>query len=340
MKRAHVGVAAGAVLAGLLVVPATGIAGTTEAGCTSTLLPDPPGGTVYEVTGTDDQGTYVGRARSADGTRFGVVWRDGGVERLDTLLPADINRDGLMAGHVEEPDIVPPATRDRAAIQPLDGEVERLPPAAAPSRAGALQYKSAAVGMNNRGDVVGTVSTQFPTGVVASAWTAQDQAWVELSWGRFSLAGDIDDSGLVISPASFSEPAYGGMIWRLDGSEVRVYGPYGDTDTRIDLFAIDDGLLAATRTAPGAGQEIVLIDAETDAVTPVPGSAGATPTDIAGGVIVGKGPDGPMLWRAGEAVALPATGGTRDVTVVNADGTEAAGVTGDDGDTHATLWRC
>lgn len=68
MKRAQIGVAVGSVPAGVLVAaPVTGIAGAADAGCTSTLLPDPSGGTVYEVTGTDDQGTYVGRATSADG---------------------------------------------------------------------------------------------------------------------------------------------------------------------------------------------------------------------------------------------------------------------------------
>lgn len=84
----------------------------------------------------------------------------------------------------------------------------------------------------------------------------------------------------------------------------------------------------------------MVIDAETGAVTPVPGSAGGTPTDIAGGVVVGTGPDGPTRWRDGETIVLPAAGGSRNVSVVDSAGTEAAGITGDDGDTHATLWHC
>ena len=85
------------------------------------------------------------------------------------------------------------------------------------------------------------------------------------------------------------------------------------------------------------------VDARTGTRTAVPGTANALPSAINDGVIVGSTRRTAMLWRAGEAVLLPAPPDTttREATAVNATGTEAAGTsTTADGTLVPTLWEC
>lgn len=333
MKHVRSGILVGTVLAGLVVIPATGIAGTAATSCVPELLPNVQGDIPVEVTGSNGAGVYVGIAKSWEsGETYGVVWRDGAAERLDELIPLDINSDGLMAGYVKLPDQFG-GTYSKAALQPLDGDVEQLPPGGV--------YHSSARGVNDRGDAVGPVLLEHPVVDWPALWPADDHSESVVLDGGYTGAREIDDAGFILGADWGNSNGHGGVIWRANGTVLREYAP----ETRTELFDLDNGQAVATRTPPdpNQGQEIVAIDAESGTETVVPNSTWGTPTDINNGVIVGDGPGGPAMWHDGQMIVLPSADNTEahEVTVVNEDGTELAGMSHWGGDDPvATIWRC
>ncbi|MGB3437896.1 MAG: hypothetical protein WBA97_04000 [Actinophytocola sp.] len=317
-----------AVLSVLGAVLGIGAAPAAAAVCTPTALPNLPGVSLYEVTGTDHAGTYVARGADADGPA-GVVWQDGQVSRLPNgFVPFDMNRAGLMSGNVSVAGF--PTSYQRSALMRLDGTTTYLTTA----------YSTAAAGMNERGDAVGWVYPDHPVIHFAALWPsgATEYDVLDPSW---YVPVDIDDDGVSIGkPQDETQPQ---RIWRFDGTVVRNYGPYPAGHSSIDLADIDDGSVAATRTRPDGRFEVVVIDVATGAVTALPGSASGTPLEIENGVVVGRGPHGATMWRPSGATVLPAPSGltTREATALNDDGTEAAGIsTTASGEAVATVWRC
>lgn len=315
-----------AVLAVLSAVspPAT----ASAAACVPTVLPTPPGATVQQVTGTDQAGTWVGVATDQDG-EFGVVWRDGGVARLPYgLVPADMNRGGLISGHVWVENF--PEEHMRGAVMVLDGEITYLDSG----------YRVVAAGVNERGDAVGWNYPVHPVVHFTALWPAADRSMRVLDPAWY-VPLDIDDGGLSAGlPAEERMPQ---RVWRFDGSVLREFGPYGPGETSLRLADIDDGKVAATRTDQDGTTRVVVIDAVSGRGVAMAGSEGGTALELENGVVVGKGPRGAMLWRRTAATVLPAPAGmtTREATAVAGDGTEAAGISvAADGTPSATLWRC
>ena len=299
-------------VAAVVVAPATAAATT----CTPATLPSLPGVTLSEVTGTDHAGTYVGRGADAGGP-VGLVWQDGQVARLpDDFVPHDMNDAGLMSGTVSVASF--PSSYQRGALMDLDGGITYLDSG----------YSVAAAGLNEDGDAVGWVYPQHPVIHYAAAWPAGTTSAVVLD-PTWYVPADVDDDGLAVGrPQDVTRPQ---RVWRLDGTVVRDF-PAGT----VELADIDDGVLAAAR-----GDEVVLIDAESGAVTVLPGTG--TPLEIENGVVVGTGPAGATMWRTSGETVLPAPAGmtTREATAVNGDGTEVAGVsTTPSGDAVATVWQC
>jgi len=323
MRRLLSGAAVLTVL-GVVLVPTAAAAAT----CAPTVLPNPPGATAVSVTGTDYAGTYVGVAVDAD-SRFGVVWRDGMVSRLpNDLVPYDMNRAGLVSGSVEVQDF--PETITSAALMRLDGTITYLDSG----------YSVAAAGLNERGDAVGWYYPSHPVIHFAALWPAGAQTFETLdpSW---YVPLDIDDSGVSIGRPGYDDQPQ--RVWSFDGTVLREYGPYAAGSTSITLADIDDGTIAATRTEPDGQSQILVLDARSGRGAPLPGSAGGTPLEIENGVVAGSGPQGAMLWRRTAATVLPAPEGmtAREASVVNGDGTEAAGISvAAGGATVATVWRC
>jgi hypothetical protein len=321
MRRLLSGAAVLTVL-GVVLVPTAAVAAT----CTAAVLPDLPGSTAVSVAGTDYAGAYVGVAADAT-SQFGVVWRDGGVERLP-ILPYDMNRAGVVSGSVEVHEL--PERVVSAALLAPDGTITYL----------TSGYSVAAAGINDRGDAVGWYYPNHPVVHIAALWPAGSSTYETLDPDWY-VPLDIDDNGVSIGrPGRDDLPQ---RVWSFDGTVLAEYGPYAAGDTRIDLADIDDGKIAATRTEPDGRSTIVVLDALSRRGVPLASSEGGTPLEIENGVVVGSGPEGAMLWRRTTATVLPAPAGTttREASAVNGDGTEAAGISvAANGRTVATVWHC
>lgn len=323
-------------LAAVVVTPAAAEARTS---CTPTLLSNPSGTTAVEVVGTDGNGAYAGVVADETGARHGVVWRDGAEELLDDdFIPTDINSDGLMSGSVFVPVDDPPFNDHYlASVRPLDGPVEHL----------TSGYYAVAQGLNDDGDTVGKVLPEHPVVYINAAWYAPERELSGMSGDDGLLPTEIDDTGLILG-RRFGSIEGPHVIWATEGSAytetiLREYGPYQDGETAIDLVDLDAGEVAASRTDPDGTRVVVTIDGRTGGMAVVPGSTGGTPFEINNGIVVGSGPSGAMMWRAGEAVTLPAAPDTttREASAVNETGTEIGGVSvRSDGTAVATVWTC
>ena len=305
-------------LAGLLPVGAA--VAQPAAMCTAAALPELPGATTVSVTGTDGTGTYVGTARLADESVVGVVWRDGGVEQLAELIPADINASGLMGGYVIQ-DVFPDGDTRVAAVQQLDGPVDSL----------TVSYATWVSGVNDKGDAIGFVMLDHPVGFNFTVrWPADNRDDYVDYPGNDVVAREIDELGYVVGYDGYG----GGVVW---GPDSTVLHDFSGGDTVIEPVDVDNGVALATQTAPGAQPVIVRIDAVSGIATVVPNSSGWIAADIAGDNLVGNSTVGATLWRGDDAVALPSlNAGLPRADVVTADGTQVAGVSG----SRATLWTC
>jgi hypothetical protein len=302
------------------VLPVGAAVAQPAAACTAAALPELPGTTTESVTGTDGKDTYVGIARKADNSIVGVVWRDGGIEELADLFPADINASGLMGGYVIQ-DVFPDGDTRVAAVQQLDGPVESL----------TVSYSTSVNGVNDKGDAIGFVMLDHPVGFNFTVrWPVDNRDDFVDYPGNDVAARDIDELGYVVG----DDGNGGGLIW---GPDAAVLHDLSSTEAAIEPVDIDNGVALATRTAPGAQPVIVRIDAVSGVATEVPGSSGWVAADLAGGNVVGNSTAGATLWQSDQAVALPSLdGGLARADVVTADGTQVAGVSG----ARATLWTC
>lgn len=315
-------VACAVLLAGL--VPVGAATAAERAACTAAALPELPGTTTVSVTGTDGNGTYVGTARSAEDGLVGVVWRNGGVEQLAEMIPDDINASGLMGGYVYQ-DSVPDGDIRVAAVQQLDGPVDVL----------AVSYAAWVGGVNDQGDAVGYVVLDHPVGFYYSArWPAEGDQ-VIYPGNQDVQALEIDDLGYAVGHDGYG----GGIIWGPDNTVLHDFT--GDA-AGIDPIDVDNGVAVAIRTATGEQPVIIRIDAASGRASVLPGSTGVTPSDIAGGNIVGNTATGATLWRGDGATELPplTAGALAHADVVTQDGTQVAGVSGTGEQAAATLWTC
>lgn len=333
MNRARPFVLIATLAATLVAVPAAAQAESMPSAatsCTASALPMPPGGSNSHVRATNGKGVYVGTVGFSSTSSKGAVWRNGGVEVLDEWFsPTGMNSSGFMSGQA-----LADNSRTRAAMLQLDGQLEYL--------AGA---DSGASDVNENGDIVGSVPVY--RGAIGSVWPVSFRSGRGLTPYGTGRAHAIDDDGWILGSYTYSGPVTE-YLWRLDGDsarEVRRYQPDADGNNPLRLFDVDNGQVVATR-ATASGTEIVVIDAASGAIRPVPGTQDTYPVAINNGVIIGGGPHGdvrPTMWRNGETVALPGIAGGRpwQVSTVNANGTEITGNSVKDaGGTIATVWRC
>jgi hypothetical protein len=328
VNRTGLMLAAGSLVVGLVVAPGTAFAATS---CTATTLPNPADRPhTSGVIGTNGNGVHIGSVTPlGGGDESYVVWRNGGVERLDKLSPTAMNNNGLMLGTVKNAD-----GTSSAALQPLDGAVKLLAD-------GNRRYTS---GMNNLGHALGEFSGGSGPGTFQTAyrWTNPDASPQSLGASRYNAAYKIDDLGWVVGGWSTYGAGDGAdAIWNASGGVQRSYPNGGNP--RISLVDVDNGQVAASRYQSGVGWDVVVIDAASGAITPVPGSAEGRPIAITNGVIVGYSPNGPTMWRNGQAILLPAAPGSVpwEASFVNAGGTEIVGLsTVPSGGRVTTVWRC
>lgn len=96
------------------------------------------GGTYSGATSVNDRGQVVGVSETASGAHHGFLWEDGAMTDLGTMAPAAINRRGQIVGQ---------------NVLWQDGESLDL------GGLGGLPSETSAVGINDRGQVVGTSRT-------------------------------------------------------------------------------------------------------------------------------------------------------------------------------------
>jgi hypothetical protein len=296
----------------------------SAAACTATTLPAPPGFDVLRVTGTDHAGAYVGVV--SDGTTgHGVTWQDGQVTALPgDVIPYDMNRSGVISGTREVQDW--PDTITQAVLLAPDGAVTVLD----------AGYSAVAAGVNDRGDAVGWLWPVHPVIYLSVLWPAGggDNVYLDDD-GSGARPSEIDDNGWSVgdpqSPTQWVWDAAGNVRHEFDRSEFM-------------LADIDDGVIAATRVTPDGLSRVFVMDAATGRAMARPGSVGGYALEIEDGIVVGRNATSAMMWRASGAVVLsppPGAAVSLEATVVNRDGTEAAGISMlASGNQVATLWRC
>ncbi|WP_235783539.1 hypothetical protein [Amycolatopsis orientalis] len=216
----------------MAVTVATGLlsAGTASAtGWTMSYLPIPPGSGLARVVATDGAGHYAGHS---DGKL--ITWADGtfadhgipaGYESVETV---DENTAGSVLVNARS---YPAQSRhafvfENGGFQPL-GKVSGY-------------SNTQGLGVNNRGDVVGTVFNDIRNGSIAALWPSGDRAHPVLLNVRSLLSPvDIDHDGTVLLNEQFG----GAWLWK-DGVLRQLVLPNGVFEARG--IAIRDGRILAS----------------------------------------------------------------------------------------------
>lgn len=305
---------------------AAAVGPATALSCTAAPLPNPPGESGSSAIGINDSGTVIGSTSGAEFLAHGAMWQNGVATDLGHFLPSAINQEGLIAGTEQGSDGF-----DHAMVL-SNGVLAPLPEDGGQG--------SQATAIDDYGDIVGSLSIDGAEH--AALWPVAQPGTVILldtSTARTTAIG-VDDDGFIIGVDNGASPT--SFIWRTDGTLVRSYDP----TSGLELLAVSAGQVAAQQFVAATSQ-VVVIDAQSGAVTPVPQSADGRPNAISiDGTIVGAIPAGmvgftPTIWRDGNALALPAL---PNATPQHALGISPNGryVVGDsNGATPvATVWTC
>lgn len=201
-----------AILSACAVVPATAHA---DAECTwsETVLPQPQGLTVTDVSSSDPAARWLVGTSEWSGPRTAVVWHDGAVSRTlpfaDTSTATDVNDDGIVTTRSW--------TSGKAFKHFPDGRSEELP--ALPGASVTYPEK-----INSAGDVVGRSGGKYVASIVV--WRAHRPDIVEtlplsgnaLIW---NVAG-IDDDGHVVAYGYTDGDGIEAYVWDRDHTRVQL----------------------------------------------------------------------------------------------------------------------
>jgi hypothetical protein len=274
-------------------------------GCASRPLPLPQDANGLDIRGVDPAGRYVLAVPNHNAVEMGsMLWTDGGQPQLlpggKEITAEDVNASGVVVGTRHEQ-----RANGDAAVLIRDGRVTRLPPPT-----GALS--TTAVGINTRGDVVGTA--HLATGRRAVLWRAGAATATLLGVGdRSVIATGINDDGVVIGNAGEIRHAY---RWALDGTATPLPVPAGYLRAAASAVSGDwvlgwaeaervekDGQLVDDPDHPSRGVRWSL---RTGAVEVLPKMVGPMAVGTSGataGAIDGTGR--PAIWRDGGVFVLP-----------------------------------
>jgi probable HAF family extracellular repeat protein len=252
-----------------------------------------PGGTYSAAVAVNERGVVAGNATDAAGVMRAVIWRHGRITDLGTLA------DGATSRAVALDD----RNRVLGESEAADGHTHRFRwQNGVMSDLGPVADYTETVGMNNRGDVIGTFHATpwgFPCDCHAGRW--RDGAWTDLgtlgndeAW-MGSYPYDINERGEIV-----------GWAW---------------TPQEQHAFRWRDGVMTDLGTLGGAQSRAVAVN------------------DFGAVVGYADGPDAadqPVLWRAGTPTDLSTRGLTSADVITDIDnrarlvGTRAG---------HATLFR-
>jgi len=258
MNRLHTRSALVAVaLAAGLLAPTTAQATAHGApACTAVALPA-PAGTSSEVTGGDVTGRYlVGRVSYPDHTA-GALWRDGQYTEIDaSSIPNvqvdlhDVNRNGVVVGER----MTDYSSFHTDAFTYRDGKFTFLPALNPGDTTDAL-------GINSRGDVVGTSVSDTRGGWAPVVWPADKPGTVRglpLPAGNTNgaLARGIDEDGAVVGVVSPYPPGTP-YLWPAHGNPRALPVPAGSIGG--ETTAIQNGMVAGNVYDPATNSTVMTL---------------------------------------------------------------------------------
>ncbi|MEV6911367.1 hypothetical protein [Amycolatopsis sp. NPDC051071] len=313
MKRTSM-VLAATVAAGLLSV------GTASAtGWTMSYLPLPPvGNGIARVDATDGAGAYAGTYDGRLITWAGGTFQDHGVPAgYDTVETVDENSSGAVLGNARVYPKQQVFVFENGGYQFL-GKVSGY-------------FSTQGLGMNNRGDVVGSVANDPRYGSRAAFWPSGDRAHpVLLDVPPLLQPVDIDHDGTIL----LNEQYGGTWLWK-DGVLRQLVLPEGVTESRG--IAIRDGKVLAS--TPMGDRLWTAFDTSEE----VPGNMNTTALN-GSGLVTGwiSAPDLPMtaaVWSPGSPITkLPAPVEAAGVAVGD-NGEIAGALRGGGHDGTPVVWR-
>ncbi|WP_410658988.1 hypothetical protein [Amycolatopsis sp. lyj-112] len=313
MKRTSM-VLAATVAAGLL---SAGTASASE--WTMSYLPLPAGGAAARVTATDGAGSYAGTYDGGLITWAGGTFEDHGIPAGYTSVEAvDENASGSVLGNAVS---YPNGSRypDKRAFAFENGGFQFL--GKVPG-----YYNTLAIGMNNRGDIVGEVFNDIRYGSTAAFWPSGDRAHpVLLDVPPLADPVDIDHDGTILLNDQINGPA----LWK-DGVLQRLVLPEGVRDARA--VAIRDGKVL------GANSSVNWLWTAFDTSVEIPGNMQTTALNGSGLVTGWISPRIPTVWSPGGPITtLPVP--LEGYGVVVGDNGEIAGQLGGNFDNTPVVWR-
>jgi len=275
--------------AALLVVPVPAAAAVDCSAATLPVLPGSAGG--GSGAAILDSDTFLGWMLDPS---QGVIWDNGTVSSL-AISPSAVNSGGLVVGDVGTG--TPHAARMQLGGSPETGSTR----------------PSQMEDVNSSGDSVGWRTNVFapPTDWDALWWKHGDAAPTLLPGPYQTSASAIDDLGNIVG---YGQTAQGGrewIVWGPDGTIKREFGPYTSGQTVIATTDIDDGIAVADRDPAVGETDIVLINVDTGAMTPVAGSSGWVSRQISNGSVLAQSADLSTyrLWHNGGTFNLPSPAG-------------------------------
>ncbi len=317
---------AGVLLAATMIT-ATGLLPTGAAaaagGWRMRFLPVPPGSPPAVVAGTDDKGSYSGHFSGPTGSTV-ITWNQGrfrnhGVPSgFDSAVVVDENASREVAVNARTFEEHPTVSRYRAFV--LVG-TEFQPLTAPPG------YSSSDIdGINDRGDIVGSVFNDPRFGSVPVLWPAGDRAHpilLDIPGPRYPV--DIDHDGTILLEETFGSTS----LWKA-GELRELVLPDGATESRA--IAIEDGRVLAVVNpwgdhlwkAVGQSQHVPLTTSDLNSF----------------GLVAGVNEAGPAVWTEATGVTTLPSPTPQGVAVLAGDNGEIAGqLTSNEYNGKPVVWR-
>ncbi len=307
-----------------LILAATVAAGLLSAGTASasdwtmSYLPLPPGGGTARLAATDGAGAYAGTYDGRLITWVGGTFADHGVPAgYETVEAVDENSSGAVLGDAR---VYP----SRQVFVFENGGFQFL--GKVPGYA-----NTQGLGMNNRGDVVGSVANDPRYGSRAAFWPSGDRAHpVLLDVPPLLGPVDIDHDGTIL----LNEQSGGTWLWK-DGVLRQLVLPEGVTESRG--IAIRDGkVLAAT---PMGDRLWTAFDTSEE----IPGNMRTTALN-GSGLVTGAIPPPdrpgsvPAVWSPGSSITTLPSPVDASGVLVGDNGEIAGALQGNSGNTPV-VWR-
>jgi uncharacterized membrane protein len=320
MNRSHTqaAVVAAALAVGLLAPTTAQATPHAALACTAVALPT-PAGTSSAVSGGDVTGRYLVGSVSYPDHTVGALWHDGQYTEIDaSSIPNiqidlhDVSRHGVVVGER----MTDYTTFHTDAFTYRDGTFTFLP-ALHPGDT------TRALGINSRGDVVGSSDSDAGGGWVPVVWPADKPGTVRAlpvppGTTNGALARGIDDDGAVAGVLSPFPPGTA-YLWPARGNPRALPVPAGSAGS--DATAIQGGMVAGSVYDQSTNSSVMTLwNLRTGAITRHTGVHGDAVSVNGGGTI---GTAGAIVHADGRVSTL-ASGSL--VTTIAATG-EAAGTT-------------